>query len=285
MQETSGEKLHAESIAAEVLAASARSIDVVVHDCVDSTNVWSLQQCRAGKALPFACFAEEQTSGRGRRGKQWVMQAERNIAMSLSWPFVLSHQMHLLPLSISMAIVDTLECLKLADVQVKWPNDVYVRGRKIAGILIETQPVRKDQIVTDCADTNHVAAVIGVGLNYDMSELRHDESLDLPVMTDFCYEFQSGHEGKVPERSQVASLLLQRVAGVCQYFQRDAGRYLEKFRARYDFCIDKNVEIILDNGEKRSGVACGVNDNAELLVMIDGKQQVFNSAQVSVKAL
>ena len=71
---------------------------------------------------------------------------------------------------------------------------------------------------------------------------------------------------------------------MCQSFQQDAERYLEKFRARYDFCLDKNVEIILDNGEKRSGVATGVNDKAELLVMIDGKQQVFNSAEVSVKA-
>ena len=286
MQDTSGEKLQAESIAAEVLATSGRGLEVVVLDSVDSTNIWSLQQCRAGKTLPFACFAEEQTSGRGRRGKQWLMQADNNIAMSLSWPFVLSHQqMQLLPLSISMAIVDTLENLKLGDVQVKWPNDVYVRGRKIAGILIETQPVKKNQIDTGGADTNHVAAVIGIGLNYDMSELRHDESLDLPVLTDFCYEFESSQEGKAPERSQVASLLLRRVLEVCQSFQQDAERYLEKFRARYDFCIDKTVEIILDNGEKRSGLARGVNDNAELLVMIDGKQQVFNSAQVSVKAL
>ena len=285
MRAISGEKLQAESIRTGVLAASGRNIDVVVHDSVDSTNAWSLQQCRAGKVLPFACFAEEQTSGRGRRGKQWLMQAHNNIAMSLSWPFDLLHQpIHLLPLSISMAIVDTLENLELDDVQVKWPNDVYVRGRKIAGVLIETQPVRKNQLDAVCADANHLAAVIGVGLNYDMSVLRYDESLDLPALTDICHELESGHEGNAPQRSLVATLLLQRVVEVCQSFQQDAERYLEKFRARYDFCLGKNVEIILDNGDKRSGLATGVNDKAELLVMIDGKQHVFNSAQVSVRA-
>ena len=282
----SGEKLQAESIRAAVVTACGSDIDVVVHDCVDSTNTWSLQQCRAGKALPFACFAEEQTSGRGRRGKEWMMHAGNNIAMSLSWPFALLHQrIHLLPLSISMAVVATLEALKLGDVQVKWPNDVYVRGRKIAGILIETQPLGRGQVDATRADSNHVAAVIGVGLNYDMSVSGHDESPGLPVLTDICHELESVQDGDVPHRSCVASLLLQQVIEVCQSFQHDAERNLETFRARYDFCKDKSVEIILDNGDRRAGVARGVNENAELLVMIDGKQHTFNSAQVSVKAL
>ncbi|MBT8119567.1 MAG: biotin--[acetyl-CoA-carboxylase] ligase [Gammaproteobacteria bacterium] len=286
MRETSGKKLQAESIIADVSAASGASIDVLVYDSIDSTNTWSLQQCKAGKALPFACFAEQQTSGKGRRGKQWLMQPHNNIAMSLSWPFAISYQqMHLLPLAISMAIVDTLESIKLDDVQVKWPNDVYVRGRKIAGILIETQPVRKEQVDMISVDSRHVAAVIGIGLNYDMSLLRHDVSSELPELTDICYELESGQQREPPERSRVASLLMQHVVQVCQCFQKDAERYLERFRARYDFCIDKNVEIILDNGERRTGVATGVNDNAELLVMIDGKRHTLNSAVVSVKAL
>ena len=73
-------------------------LDVIVHDSIDSTNNWSLVQQKAGRRLPFACFAEEQTSGRGRRGKRWFMSAHRGIAMSLTWPFVLSKQpLHLLP--------------------------------------------------------------------------------------------------------------------------------------------------------------------------------------------
>ena len=59
---------------------------------------------------------------------------------------------------------------------------------------------------------------------------------------------------------------------------------LEKFRASYDFCKQKKVEIILDNKEVLSGIAQGVNDNAELLVLVDGELRVFNSADVSVRA-
>ena len=267
--------LQAGDIKAAVAEKNNLDIDIVVHQTIDSTNSWSLQQCKLGRALPFASFAEQQTQGRGRRGKRWAMLPNSNIAMSLSWSFVRLHpKLHLLPLSIAMAIVATLEHIGLRHVQVKWPNDVFVQGRKIAGILIETQPLNDKEI----------AVVIGVGLNYDMSVLRYDQSLDLPELTDICYELESGQKAKAPQRSQVAALLLQRVVEVCQCFQQDAERYLEKFRALYDFCLDKNIEIILDNGEKRSGVATGVNDKAELLVMIDGEQQVFNSAEVSVKA-
>ena len=268
-------KLRADLLASAVAATRDLDMDIVVHQAVDSTNSWCMQQCKDGRKLPFACFAESQTSGRGRRGKRWAMLPNSNIAMSLSWSFVRLHpKLHLLPLSIAMAIVATLEHIGLRHVQVKWPNDVFVQGRKIAGILIETQPLNDKE----------VAVVIGVGLNYDMSVLRYDQSLDLPVLTDICYELESGQKAEAPQRSQVAALLLQRAVEVCQSFHQDAEWYLEKFRARYDFCLDKNIEIILDNGEKRSGVATGVNDKAELLVMIDGKQQVFNSAEVSVKA-
>jgi len=77
--------------------------------------------------------------------------------------------------------------------------------------------------------------------------------------------------------------LQKKVVAVCQNYPRNLKQDLNKFRARYDYCKNKNVEIILDNKEALSGVAQGVNDRAELLVLIGGEQRVFNSAEVSVK--
>lgn len=284
MPQPAKKKLHAKSLRVDLSAERGVDMDVVVHETIDSTNSWSLQQCKAGKALPFACFAETQASGRGRRGKHWVMPAYENIAMSLAWPFQLQlEKMHLLPLSISMAIVETLESFNLDNVQVKWPNDVYVSGKKIAGILIETRPVKNEQIDIGCADEKHAAVVIGVGLNYDMSALMYDEAIELPAFTDICSEFKSGLHGEGVVRTEVASVLLRQVVKVCQSFQLDPGRYLARFRSRYDYCKEKGVEVILDDGEVLTGVAQGVNDNAELLVLVDGQQRSFNSAEVSVK--
>jgi len=86
------------------------------------------------------------------------------------------------------------------------------------------------------------------------------------------------------DRNFVALTLLQRVINVCQNFQQNSAQYLDKFRRHYDFCKDKSIEITLDDGRVLSGVAQGVGDNAELQVLIAGRQHVFNSAMVSVKA-
>ena len=264
-------------------------LDVVVHESIDSTNEWSLQQCKSGRVLPFACFAEEQTSGRGRRGKHWLMSAHNNIAMSLTWPFVLSKQpLHLLSLSIALAIVETLESLGIKHVQIKWPNDVYVQGKKIAGILIETQPIKDGQVNgrvnKSATDGKHVAVVIGLGLNYQMLMVDQARANELLVLTDICEQIKSQKIATKPERNIVASALLHNVIAVCQHFRQTSKKNLKKFRTAYDFCKQKKVEIILDNNEVLSGIAQGVSDNAELLVLVEGELRVFNSADVSVRA-
>lgn len=275
--------LQADILKASAAKKSGLNMDVVIHGLVDSTNRWSLQQCKQGKQMPFACFAEQQAAGRGRRGKQWLMAPYSNIAMSMSWPFAVSQQLNLLPLSIAMAIVKTLEDLKLEQVQIKWPNDVYVQGRKIAGILIETQ-VSSVKQVAEKNNENRMAVVIGVGLNYDMSLLEVEARQFMHAVTDICTELESQSIMHKPERNAVASMLLQHMIDICQNFELGALNHLRNFRAHYDFCKGKNIEIRQDANEVLTGVACGVSDNAELLVLIDGEQRVFNSADVSVKA-
>lgn len=275
--------LQANLLKAVVAEECSLNIDVVIHESIDSTSSWCLLQSKAGKNLPFVCFAEEQSQGRGRRGKDWLMTVSSNIAMSVAWPFTVSYQqLHLLPLSVAMAIAETLESFGVQHVQIKWPNDVYVRGKKIAGILIETQPVESGP-----EEENRVAVVIGVGLNYDMSmpgkPLQDKITQQTLVLTDISSEVESQLLEILPERAEVASALLKNTVALCQDFQHVAIQNLEKFRTRYDYCKEKNVEVILDNKDVLSGLAQGINDSAELLVLIDGQQQVFRSAEVSVK--
>ncbi|MCG6938121.1 MAG: biotin--[acetyl-CoA-carboxylase] ligase [Gammaproteobacteria bacterium] len=278
------EQLKAKILKAAVAERCALGMDVQVFSSIDSTNSWSLLQCKAGKSLPFACFAEEQTHGRGRRGKQWLMPARTNIAMSLSWSFDLSHNaLYLLPLSISVAIAQSLESFGMKQVQIKWPNDIYVSGKKIAGILIETRPVKTGDNVERVSDSRQMAVVIGVGLNYDMTALVQDGLQEKIDFTDICEQVNAQYIETGLCRAEVAASLLYHVVDVCQNFQQRADRYLEVFRSRYDFCRHKNVEIMLDSKQILAGVAQGVTDRAELLVTIEGEEQVFNSADVSVR--
>lgn len=282
-------KLNAVQMKAVIAAENNLDMDVVVHDSVESTNTWALHQSKAGRKIPFACFAELQTQGRGRRGKFWLMQPHANVAMSLTWPLDLSSpQVNLLPLSVALAIVETLESIGIGDVMIKWPNDVYVKGKKISGVLIETQSAEM-ALVDKCDDKdeenkNWVAAVIGIGLNFDMSPEMPAEKNTVPVLTDICSELLALENTKEISRQFIAVSLLQKVTTVCQNFQWDADRYLGKLRERYDYCKGREVEVILADDEILLGRALGVNDSAELVVLINGEERVFNSAEVSVRA-
>jgi BirA family biotin operon repressor/biotin-[acetyl-CoA-carboxylase] ligase len=291
-------RLQADRLQDSVVLRRGIQLDIIVHETIESTNTWSLHQCKQGKALPFACFAEEQTSGRGRRGKSWVMSPRGNIAMSLCWPFEVSHQqLHLLPLSIALAIVKTLESIHLQHVQIKWPNDVYVQGKKIAGVLIETRMIQSvlsgdvahsSSELRECVKKDsRMAVVIGVGLNYDMASTDVKSESGAAGMTfditDIQRELALQNTEDLIDREMVASMLLQNVIDICQDFQQDAKQNLDEFRTKYDYCKNKQVDILLDDQQVLPGVAQGVSEVAELIVMIDGKQRTFNSAEVSVK--
>jgi len=121
-------------------------------------------------------------------------------------------------------------------------------------------------------------------LNYQMLVNDQIKTNELPVLTDICEQIKLQKIATKPERNIVASALLHNVTAVCQHFGKTSKKNLTKFRAAYDFCKQKKVEIILDNKEVLSGIAQGVNDNAELLVLVEGELRVFNSADVSVRA-
>lgn len=122
-------------------ATSVRTVEY--HDELTSTNDLALQLV-SGQPLPLLVVAERQTGGRGRGGNKW-WAAEGALTYSLvvdaaalrleqrSWPRV--------SLTVALAISDTLdELLPNRAVQLKWPNDVYLQGRKVCGILVETAP-------------------------------------------------------------------------------------------------------------------------------------------------
>ncbi len=278
--------LQAEALKAVVDEQCCLTMDVVVHESIASTNSWSLQQIKAGKNPPFACFAEAQTQGQGRRGKHWLTPPYANIAMSLAWSFSVADYsaLHLLSLSVALAVAETLESFAMQQVQIKWPNDVYVNGKKISGILIEVRSSNVASTTGRAKEDRPVAVVIGVGLNYDMTELVPGELLTPAAFTDIRQQCAIQNLQKLPQRAEVTAKLLCNVINVCQHFRFNAKQNLHKFREHYDYCKQKKVEIILDDKKVLNGIAQGITDQAELLVSVDGVLHVFNSAEVSVKA-
>jgi BirA family transcriptional regulator, biotin operon repressor / biotin---[acetyl-CoA-carboxylase] ligase len=118
----------------------------------DSTNERAKELAHAGAPGGLVVTAGEQTAGRGRRGHAWFGPAGSSLLYSaLLRPFA-ADEAPLLPLAVAVAACEAAEAIAPVRCQVKWPNDVWVDERKVAGILVEARP-------------DEGWAVIGVGLN------------------------------------------------------------------------------------------------------------------------
>jgi BirA family biotin operon repressor/biotin-[acetyl-CoA-carboxylase] ligase len=115
---------------------------------VDSTNAAARRFAAAGAPHGTLVTAGAQSAGRGRQGRVWSAPAGESVLMSL----ILRHPSRLLSLAAGVALAETAEAFGAEGVAIKWPNDVWIGGRKVAGILVEGRPQES-------------WAVLGIGLN------------------------------------------------------------------------------------------------------------------------
>jgi BirA family biotin operon repressor/biotin-[acetyl-CoA-carboxylase] ligase len=125
------------------------------HRVCASTNDLAKQLADAGAAHGTTITADEQTAGRGRQGRAWVAPAGSALLMStIARPVTENYK--LAPLAAALAVAETCEQLADVSTQIKWPNDVWIDGRKVSGILVEARP-------DENPETSWL--VIGIGLN------------------------------------------------------------------------------------------------------------------------
>ena len=124
-----------------------------------STQDVVLRAAAGGAPDGYCCVAGEQTQGRGRLGRSWVAPPGTGLLASVLLR-VLPRAVEGLPFAAGLAVIDMLAALYGVDAGLKWPNDVLVDGRKLAGILVELAP--------GSARRSEVAAVVGLGLNLNV---------------------------------------------------------------------------------------------------------------------
>ena len=151
--------LNAEAIGARLSPEAAEWLrGIRVFAAVDSTNSRMVKLAQSEPIGGLAWFAELQTAGRGRRGRRWVTPFGRSIALSLGFELGLPvGALGGLSLAIGLAVAEFLRHEGIDEVAVKWPNDVYIGGAKVCGILIEAV-TRAEQC----------ACIVGIGLNVDL---------------------------------------------------------------------------------------------------------------------
>lgn len=205
----------------------------------DSTNARARELAGGGAPIGTVVTAEEQTAGRGRRGRRWF--APPGTALLYSAVLRPLGERPLLPLAVPLAVAEAAEALGAPGCRLKWPNDVWLEERKLGGVLIEGRPAGPDG----------GWAVIGVGLNLSIEPQEFPEELRA-VATSIG--------GGATVKDALAALN-ERLA---EWVDADPGRVLEAYRAR-DALEGRRIRW-----EGGSGLAAGVDSLGHLLVDVGG---------------
>jgi BirA family transcriptional regulator, biotin operon repressor / biotin---[acetyl-CoA-carboxylase] ligase len=200
-----------------------------IFDSLPSTNDYCLDYAKNNPNARLVCIAHHQTKGRGRNGKVWDSEQGENLYLSylraISRPGPLS-------LLVGLVLAQLLESLGLENIQVKWPNDVFIHGAKIAGILIE-------------------GPVIGIGLN-----------LVPPVMQGAG---ALSEQGLKVDKLVLAEDLITRLETAISAFEKDGFKPLLADWARFDYLMGH--EIAWENGlAKGESRALGINEAGGLIL-------------------
>jgi len=238
---------------------------VFIHDYLDSTSAQAFRLLGQGVEAPFLVLAERQTAGRGRRGRRWISPFADNVYYSLVVRIEGgARQLEGLSLVVGLAVLQTLRQLGVARAGLKWPNDVLVAGRKMAGILLE--------LSGDPADVCHV--VIGIGINVNMQAV--DEPIDQP-WTSVMREL-----GDQVDRNTLVRLLN---AQLLDYLELHRRLGFVALQAEWESAhVWQHRPVTLTAGSRQiKGVVLGINEQGALRLSVDNVEQQFSGGELSLR--
>ena len=237
---------------------------VTVLPVIDSTNQYLLERLAQLKSGD-ACIAEYQQAGRGRRGRQWFSPFGTNLYLSMYWRLEQGPAAAIgLSLVIGIVIAEVLQQLGAHDVRVKWPNDLYLNDKKLAGILVE--------LTGKTGDAAQI--VMGAGINLAM------KSVVSEVVNQGWINLQQ--VGLNIDRNKLAVSLINELRQALAHFEREG---LTPFLARWkklDNYINRPVKLII--GEREVfGIARGINEQGGLLLEQDGVIKAWVGGEISLR--
>ncbi|QRN34478.1 bifunctional biotin--[acetyl-CoA-carboxylase] ligase/biotin operon repressor BirA [Pectobacterium brasiliense] len=237
---------------------------VTVLPVVDSTNQYILERLDT-LSSGDACLAEYQQSGRGRRGRQWFSPFGANLYLSLYWRLEQGPAAAVgVSLVIGIVMAEVLHKLGADGVRVKWPNDLYLKDRKLAGILVE--------LTGKTGDAANL--VIGAGINLQMREPAPDT-----INQGWINLQEAGIE---INRNTLASTLISELRSALAVFELQG---LEPFIPRWeklDNYFNRPIRLIIGNREIH-GIERGIDRQGALLLEADGLITPYIGGEISLR--
>jgi BirA family biotin operon repressor/biotin-[acetyl-CoA-carboxylase] ligase len=245
---------------------SPHMAEIEVLNVIGSTNQY-LKDKSNGLKNGHTCLAEAQTAGRGRHGRKWVSPYASSLYLSMHWTFAGGYSvLGGLSLAIGVAIVDALNECGVQGIQLKWPNDIYVQGKKLAGVLIEVE----GQIGSGCQ------AIIGVGLNVRLPiniEEIGQPWIDLAQLSE-----------PLIDRNILAGTLVNELTKSLTLFESDGLEpFISKWRA-LDVYANQAVKLIVGQ-QIISGISKGIDANGAILLETELGVKAYHGGEISVRPI
>ncbi|MBK0094244.1 bifunctional biotin--[acetyl-CoA-carboxylase] ligase/biotin operon repressor BirA [Erwinia sp. S59] len=238
--------------------------DLDVIPVIDSTNQYLLDRM---DQLPsgHACIAEYQQAGRGRRGRKWFSPFGSNLYLSMYWRLEQGPAAAMgLSLVIGIVMAEVIQSLGVPDVRVKWPNDLYLNDRKLAGILVE--------LTGKTGDAAQI--VMGAGVN-------------LVMRSEGASEINQGwinlqEAGVEINRNELAAKIINSLREALPIFERDGlAPFVERWDALDNF-INRPVKLLIGDREVH-GIACGIDKQGGLLLEQEGEVKSWVGGEISLR--
>ncbi|NMP81579.1 bifunctional biotin--[acetyl-CoA-carboxylase] ligase/biotin operon repressor BirA [Pseudoalteromonas arctica] len=248
-------------------ALGANTADVEVHPIIDSTNSELMRRIQAKTALESGTVivAEMQQAGRGRRGRVWQSPFGANLYYSYFWRLDDGLQAAMgVSIAVGLAVYDAIKALYQIDVELKWPNDIYINKQKLAGVLVELdgQPQGPCQLV------------IGIGINLQMPE-SFSQHID-QAWTDL-----NQHTQKLDKNQLVASLTYHLEQRLVKYRQTGLQTMYEQWNSLNAFAGDY---VELNTGHRSwRGICEGIDPQGGIRIRQDGEVKSYYGGEVSLR--
>ncbi len=236
--------------------------NVFCYESVGSTNDVAHRFAKDGARSGTIILADFQTTGRGRNAKKWVAEKGENIMASVILrPNVPLEHLTYLPLLAALSVAQAIEDVVGERAEIKWPNDVLIRRKKVAGVLVETS--------AQAGVVDYV--VVGIGLNVNQANFHDDlaeRATSLLLETGIVYD----------KTTLFVSLMQFLDANYARLTIGDTQSILNMWRAR---CEMFGKHITFYQGEtKREGIALDIDERGFLKVEIDQKEERLSQAEI-----
>ncbi len=239
------------------------------YEQLDSTNTKASELALEGAEHGTVVVAGCQTAGKGRRGRLWESPAEDNIYMSiLLIPEFATDKASMVTLVMAYSVAKVLQENGFADVQIKWPNDLVLSGKKVCGILTEMY----------LKGTAIDYIVVGVGLNVNTTSFSEE-------LVDKATSLFLGC-GKHVDKEQLIVDIVETFMSKYDIFAEEGS--LEFLQEAYNsILVNKNREVcILEPENEYTAYALGINEKGELMVRLqDGTEKNVYAGEVSVRGV